>query len=201
MKTWLLAFGLTLQSYEPPALQNGTVQPVEILTAAAGMVLAELTVSDRGAVTGTRLIQDVPPFGDLTKKSTASWRFTPARADRVATESRVLVIGLYRPPAMLFPAPAAPRPPAPDDDDSIPFPTNLVVPPYPPNHMGSENVLVQADVDETGAVTSATALTPETGFDDAAVSTAREWTFRPAMKDGRPVPSRVYFIIAFRQPA
>lgn len=27
MKTWLLAVGLTLQSYEPPALQNGTVPP------------------------------------------------------------------------------------------------------------------------------------------------------------------------------
>jgi TonB family protein len=196
----LTAIGLALQSYEPPALQNGTVEPVEIMTAAAGMVLADLTVSERGMVTNTRLIQDVAPFGDLTRKSIASWRFTPARLDRVATESHVLVIGLYRPPAILFPVPEVPRAPAPDDDDSIPFPTNLVVPPYPPNHIGSESVLVQADVDETGRVTAASALTPSTGFDGSAVSTAREWTFRPAMKDGKAVPSRIFMIVSFRQP-
>ena len=42
-------------------------------------------------------------------------------------------------------------------------------------------------VDERGSVPSAKTLTPETGFDDAAVSTARGWKFRPAMEGRKPV--------------
>jgi len=96
--------------------------------------------------------------------------------------------------------PDVPAAPPPHDDDAIPFPTEVVVPPYPPNAVGSENVLVELDVNENGVVASAKVLSPETGFDDSAVSTARQWRFRPAREAGRPVRSRVYMIVSFRQP-
>ena len=189
-----------LHRYEPPKLQQGQLEPVQIMTSTAGMVLLDLTVNERGRVTDTRTVQDVPPFGDLTRQSISSWRFEPARLNRVATDSRVLVVGLYRPPMLMFPAPATPKQPPADDDDAIPFPAEIVVPPYPPNRTGSAIVLVRAEVDERGTVTGATTLTPETGFDDAAESTARGWTFRPAMEGRKPVRSSVYFVMAFRQP-
>lgn len=192
--------GLVVQSYEPPKLQGGMIKAPQLMTTTAGMVLLELTVSDRGAVTSTKIVKDVAPFGELTKKSIASWRFEPARNNRVATDSRVLVIGLYRPPAVLFPMPDVPKAPAPSGDDAFPFPTELVVPPYPPNRIGAATVLVVLDIDERGNVTSASSLGPETGFDDSAVSTARQWKFQPAMEEGTPVHSQAYMIVAFRQP-
>ena len=196
-----LAFvSIVAQSYEPPKLQGGSVKGVEIMTASAGAVLLDLTISDRGAVTNTRVVKDVAPFTDLMRDTARSWRFEPARDNRVATDSRVLVIGLYRPPALLFPVPEVPAARPPDADDAIPFPTKVAVPPYPPNRIGDAMVLVEIEVDERGAVASATALSPETGFDDSAVSTARQWHFRPAQESGRPVRSRVYMIVSFRQP-
>ena len=192
--------GTMLQSYEPSKLQGGGIKAVRLMTTTAGMVLVDLTVSERGLVTNTRVVKDVPPYGDLTKESISSWRFDPARLNRVATDSRILVVGLYRPPAVLFAVPETPTAPRPDGDDEIPFPTEIVVPPYPPNRIGSANVLVEVDVDERGSVTSAVTLTAETGFDDAAESTARGWKFRPAMEGRKPVRSRVYMIVSFRQP-
>ena len=192
--------GTMLQSYEPPKLQGGGIKAVRLMTTTAGMVLLDLTVSERGVVTNARVVKDVPPYGDLTKESISSWRFDPARLNRVATDSRILVVGLYRPPAVLFAVPETPKAPRPDGDDEIPFPTEIVVPPYPPNRIGSANVLVEVDVDESGSVTSAVTLTAETGFDDAAESTARGWKFRPAMEGRKPVRSRVYMIVSFRQP-
>lgn len=192
--------GTMQQSYEPPKLQGGMIKSQRIMTTTAGMVLLDLTVSERGLVTNTRVIKDVPPYGDLTKASISSWRFEPGRLNRVATDSRILVVGLYRPPSVLFPVPATPTAPPPDSDDEIPFPIEIVVPPYPPNRIGSANVLVEVDVDERGSVTSAVTLTQETGFDDAAESTARGWKFRPAMEGRNPVRSRVYMIVSFRQP-
>jgi len=196
-----LAFsGMTVQSYEPPRLRGGSVEPVQIMTVAAGAVMLDLTVSERGDITNTRVVNDVAPFTDLTRNSISSWQFEPATDNRVRTDSRVVVIGLYRPPVMLFPRPQFPDPPPPDDDDAIPFPTEVAVPPYPPNRIGSATVLVEVDVDERGTVTAATVLSPETGFDEPATSTAQQWRFRPAQESGRAVRSRVYMIMSFREP-
>lgn len=57
--------GLQVQSFEPARLQNGVIQPVKVMTAAAGMVLMELTVDERGLVRDSRPIQDVAPFTGL----------------------------------------------------------------------------------------------------------------------------------------
>jgi hypothetical protein len=113
--------GLPMQAFEPARLQNGTLAPVEIMTASAGMVLVELTVDARGQVRDTRAIKDVAPFTGLVRDSVGGWRFNPARVDRVNAESRVLVIGLFRPPAMLFPVPQVPKAPPPRRRGRDPF--------------------------------------------------------------------------------
>ena len=116
------------------------MKPVKIGTTTAGMVLLELTMDERGLVRRSRPVHDVAPFTDLVRESAMSWRFDPARENHSRTESRVLVIGLYRPPAMLFALPETPKPPPTAGSDNIPFPTEVVVPPYPPNRIGSANV-------------------------------------------------------------
>ena len=85
------------------------MKPVKIGTTTAGMVLLELTGDERGLVRRSRPVHDVAPFTDLVRESAMSWRFDPARENRSRTESRVLVIGLYRPPAVLFALPEPPK--------------------------------------------------------------------------------------------
>ena len=192
--------GFAVQSFEPAKFQSGTVKPVKIGTTTAGMVLLELTMDERGLVRRSRPVHDVAPFTDLVRESAMSWRFDPARENRSMTESRVLVIGLYRPPAMLFALPETPKPPPTAGSDNIPFPTEVVVPPYPPNRIGSANVLVKLELREDGSVAGARALSPESGFDDSAISAARAWRFRPAKRGSRDVPARVCMIVSYRQP-
>ena len=114
----------------------------------------------------------------------------------------MLVIGLFRPAALLFPVPELPKAPPGDDEIEIPFPTEIVVPPYSPNNMGSVNVLVEVEVEvgADGSVGSTKTLTPQSGFDDSATSTARAWRFRPAELSDKPVLSRIYMIVSYRQP-
>ncbi len=192
--------GLQVQSFEPARLQNGVIQPVKFMAAAAGMVLMELTVDERGLVRDSRPIQDVAPFTGLVQDSVKQWRFEPARVNRVKSEARVLVIGLFRPAALLFPVPELPKAPPGDDEIEIPFPTEIVVPPYPPNNIGSVNVLVEVEVGADGSVGSTKTLTPQSGFDVSATSTARAWRFRPAELSDKPVASRIYMIVSYRQP-
>jgi TonB family protein len=66
--------------------------------------------------------------------------------------------------------------------------------------MGSVNVLVEVEVRDDGSVGSTRTLTPQSGFDDSATSTARQWRFRPAQIDNDPVSSLVYMIVSYRQP-
>lgn len=48
------------------------IRSQRIMTTTAGMVLLDLTVSERGMVTNTRVVKNVPPYGDLTKESISS---------------------------------------------------------------------------------------------------------------------------------
>ena len=161
--------------------------------------MVELVVDARGRVTEVLDIQDVEPFTELVRESVKGWSFAPARERGRRVESRVLVAGLFRPAMLLFPKPEVRKEPE-REPDSVPFPTAVAVPPYPPNLVGSATVLVEAEVDSKGAVEATRIRGDSSGFDDVASSTARDWAFRPARRGDGEVPAVVYLIFKFRQP-
>jgi TonB family protein len=60
------------------------------------------------------------------------------------------------------------------------------------------NVVLQLDIDASGAVTNVTVLNPVGhGFDEAAVAAAKQFVFQPALRDGKPVASRIAYRYAF----
>ena len=62
----------------------------------------------------------------------------------------------------------------------------------------SGTVLLQLDIDASGAVIEATVLEPAGhGFDEAAVEAAKKLVFTPATKDGAKVPARIKYRYAF----
>ncbi len=187
-------------SYDPARLESGSVAAIPYQTRAAGIVLFELVVDPQGNVTETRIIQDLAPFTRVVKESVNAWRFDPARVNRKRAKSRVLVAGLFRPAMLHFPMPKAVRAPDAQPSEEVPFPTSFKVPPYPPNAIGSAYVLVEVEVGKDGTVNSTEVHGPSSGFDDAALQAASAWSFRPASREGRPVPARAYLIFAFRQP-
>src|SRR5262249_24710663 len=84
-----------------------------------------------------------------------------------------------------------------DAPEGLPWPTDVIVPPYPPNVTGAAKVIVEADVSEQGKVAAAHVLYPSSAFDSAAVDTIRQWTFRPAAHARRPVAPRAFLVVSF----
>jgi TonB family protein len=197
----ILAVSLTAtQAFEPARAERVSMRGIPFNTAAAGVVLTEVTVDARGLVSDVRVLQDLAPFTEVMRSSVRGWTFAAAREGGQRVESHVLVAGLFRPAMLMFPAPDAVRTPEGAPSEDTPLPAGLAVPPYPPNAIGNGYVVTEIEIDENGSVLSARTLSPTSGFDDAALSAAREWTFRPANRGGTPVPVFAYLVFGFRQP-
>jgi len=61
----------------------------------------------------------------------------------------------------------------------------------------SGNVKLDALVDETGHVTSATVISGAKALHDKAIETVKQYVYQPATKNGKPVPAHVPVTIQF----
>lgn len=203
-KLTILVLAAALQlpsSFTPARVRSTPFGEFPYGSRAAGVVALDVTVDARGSVTGIQTVKDVEPFGDVLRSAVSRWTFEPAREGGQAVEHPLLVAGLFRPAAVMFPAPPPfPDPPA-GAPHSIPIPKEIGIPPYPPNRIGVAAVLVEVDISGRGVVDSAKIVGAETGFDDASLDAARRWVFRPAEYKNRKVPSRAYLLFIYRQPA
>jgi len=194
--------------YSPPRLLQGTAPAIPVDAVGGGQVLVELDVSAGGTVTRARPLRATPPFTEFVLDAVRGWRFTPAlalaqgrgRSSRNPVSSSVLVAAVYRAPVMVGPtlgeAPKEIAPPSP----AVPSPALLTAPPYPPKALLSGSVLLEVRVGADGAIENVTVLRAMPPFDDPAVSTVREWVFRPAERKGVRVPAVVYVVFGFRAP-
>jgi protein TonB len=98
--------------------------------------------------------------------------------------------------------PAAPAAPTPTGGDVKPAKLISSVPPVYPqlakNQHVSGNVLVDALIDPTGHVTTMKVVSGPTLLHQAAMDALRQWTYQPAMLDGKPVPMHLTVTIQFR---
>jgi TonB family protein len=187
-------------AWVPPRLATAQVGTAPWNAVSGGIAAYEVSLDETGAVVGASIVQDLPPFGAQLGEAVRSWRFEPARDGGRAVASRVLALGLFRPPALQFPAPSSPRYRDAVAPDEIPWPTSVVVPPYPPNAIGNGKVILEAAISNRGAVTDVRILSAPTAFDGAATDTARRWTYRPAARAGEAVASRVVLVFSFVAP-
>lgn len=122
------------------------------------------------------------------------------------------------PAGAVAPAPAAPgavsgMPPAPETAPaatdtaarvlpaSVPVPITRVAPVYPDKAKRERiqgNVMVKVLVDERGHPSEVRVVRSVPDLDNAAVAAVARWTFRPAMKDGKPVSAWVVVPVEFR---
>lgn len=187
--------------FEPARLISGSLpqQPPNVVGWTE--VMLDLEVDAGGTVGEIMPLRATPSATHLVESLVAAWRFRPAREADGRTRSRVLVAAILRPP-QLHSGPAIGSPPkdlaAPSDE--VPFPIQQIRPPYPPNVVGAGVVLVEVLVAPDGRVKRARMIGAGTGFDRAALGTARQWVFRPARRAGRPVPAYAYLIFGFRAP-
>jgi hypothetical protein len=174
--------------------------PVHVV--GGGQVLLEVEVGGDGQVLSMTTLRATPPFTDLMRESVIHWGFdaTSWEPSGGAT-ARVLVAGVFRPP-VLGSGPTLGVPPRDVDAPSteIPYPVEIVVPPYPPAAVGDGLVLLVVAVGTEGQVSEAYVLEAQGPFAQVALSAARAWRFRPAEQDGQAVPAVAYLVFGFRSP-
>jgi TonB family protein len=168
-----------------------------ITTTGGGEVLLHLKLDATGAPEAILGVLEVPPFADALRQAVREWRLPWAS---VEAGPDVLVAGVFRSAALLelSTLPAPPRPAI--APIVIPFPVEWARPLYPPNAMGDAVVIVEVRVGDNGGIRGARVLRSTPGFDAAATDAAWQWRFRPAVRDGQPVPAIAYLVFGFRAP-
>ena len=195
--TLLAATAAAQGSWTPPRLVSAEMDPAPWNVQSGGIAACEAKLDAQGRATAVDVVQDVPPYGAMLCDSVRAWLFEPAMVGGKAVASRALVLGFFRPPATAFAAPDAPRYKTTAAPEEIPWPVQVVVPPYPPNALGSGMVVLEADVSDRGQVTHTRVLTRAGAFDGAASESVAKWAFRPARYKGRDVPSRAFLVLSF----
>ena len=201
---------LTAQDvFTPARYLAGPLPTVPIQAVGGGEVFLEVALSENGRVSRVTPLRITPPFVDPLLVVIQQWQFRPAEEEdsasrnpklRQPVESKVLVAGLFRPPALDTPTLGTlPIDVAPGSDE-IPHPTKTVAPPYPPAALFSGIVLVEVEIAPTGMVAKTTVVRSAPPFDTPAVDAARQWTFRPVRRQGRPVAGVAYVVFGFQQP-
>jgi TonB family protein len=198
----------------PAIFQAGALPRIPVQAMSGGEVLIEVSVDTVGRVVDAKVLRDTPPFTQEVLSAIRGWRFEPAAdADaplpgepvdlgtREPMDSKVLVAGLFRPPA-LFPVTLG-QPPVDRVSPSESVPAPVTFPPMPlyrPNALFDGVVLAELQVDEEGAVSTVRILRSGASFDAPTLDVVRGLRFRPGRVHGQAAPARVYVVAAFRQP-
>jgi TonB family protein len=109
-------------------------------------------------------------------------------------------------PAPTNPNSSAPTPSAatPPPDSTVLVATKKIKPAYPPAAVPEKlqgQVIVRIVVDEDGDVENAEVISGNPVLADAAVDAAKQWKFKPFIKNGRPVKAAVKLPFDFAPPA
>jgi hypothetical protein len=103
--------------------------------------------------------------------------------------------------------PKQPAPPKPAQPQPPPKPPVIVMPvavstplEYPPDAQGEASVALELTLSAEGAVMKATAIEGDEPFLSQAVKAAGSWRFEPATRDGKPIPSKIRFLVRFVPP-
>ncbi len=197
----LVLAALAAASFEPAHLQTGGMLPgAPAFAVGGGEVRLELSVSSSGEVEDVVTLRATPPFTDELRASVSGWSFEPARDDQGAVASRVLVVGMFRPPTLMGPVIGElPRDVAAASAE-VAVPTQSPMPAYPANALGDATVLVEATIGSDGRVSEAQTRGGQEPFAAAALDAVRGWQFKPASRAGVPVTGVVCVVVGFRSP-
>jgi TonB family protein len=199
-------------SWKPAKFRDGTRPVTPVQAVAGGEVFVEATVTAAGRVGDLTPLRTTPPFTQYVLDAVRGWQFQPAEqmipkvpgdpSSIVAepVESKVLVACVFRPPTLNSPTVGEPPKDVQPGTDAVAVPLSTVTPLYPPLAIADGTVLVQVTVGVNGRVVNATTVRSAPGFDESALTAARQWTFRPARIRGRLEESFAYIVFGFRQP-
>ena len=198
----------------PAKYSGGAIPPIPIQAVSAGEVILEVRVDKTGRVAAVKPLRHTPPFTDAMAAAVRTWRFAPATDAPVVSagtapdpktitpmDSTVLVVGLFRPPALFAPTLGEPPKDVAKASGSAPVPmVALEMPSYPVNALHDGVVLLELNVASHGGIEGVKVLKSADIFDAPALAAASSLIFRPGRVHDRQAAALVYVVAAFRQP-
>jgi hypothetical protein len=119
---------------------------------------------------------------------------SPAWSQSLSVEEQV-----EEPPKQ--PAPTKPAQPQPPAKPVIVMPVAVSTPlEYPPDAQGEASVTLELTLSVEGVVMKATPIEGDEPFASQAAKAAGSWRFEPATRDGKPIPSKIRFLVRFVPP-
>jgi TonB family protein len=200
------------ESFSPAQYQSGSTPALPALAVGGGEVLLEVGVGPDGRVTDIKPLRTTPPFTELLTAAVRDWRFRPAnnadassrggdnRSAGAPIAAKVLVAGVFRPPALNLPTLGEPPKEGAPASDDMAFPLTTRVPLFPPQANRGGVVLLEARVERGGQVGDVKVLRSAAPFDETARRAVSEWIFRPARVNGAYAASWVYVVAGFASP-
>lgn len=204
------------ETWTPPRLEAGGSPGAPVMAVSGGEVFLEVAVSETGTVSHVDVLRTTPPFTDVVLDAVRSWIFIPAERTEERTPgtppstitelvtetvpSRVFVAAIFRPPSLYTPTLGVPPTDVAAPTEEVAAPITSVTPSFPPQALHGGTVLTEVTVGVDGSVTNAEVVQSAAGFDEVAVSAARQWSFRPALVNGRFEETYAYVAFTFRPP-
>jgi TonB family protein len=200
--------------WRPAVFGSGQLPQVAPMAVGGGEVVMELSVTADGRVAAVTVLRATPPFADAMTAAVRRWTFTPAEdvarpapgtapdpRTRKPMASKVLVIGLFRPPALFGGTLGQPPADVGKPSEGAPALTSpLTLPLYPPTAMFDGVTLTQISLSATGSVDGVRLLRSSPAFDEPTLAALKSLSFRPPRVHGQPAAANVYVVAAFRQP-
>lgn len=201
-------------SRTPARFRGGMAPQIPIQAVSGADIAVEATVGADGRVTDITTIRDAAPFTQSVAAAVRGWQFAPAvdaaaapagQGDAEVVETRVsskvLVLALFRPPALFPGTLGTPPVDVGRASDTVPYPAVApTMPAFPPNALMDGVVVVELAVGPDGAVSRPRVVRSSAAFDQPTLDAVAGLRFRPARVHGRPSPAFVYVVAAFRQP-
>jgi hypothetical protein len=196
-------------SFQPARYLDGGLPNLSPSILAGGEVILELAVARDGSVRDVKTLRATPPYTEALSFAVRSWRFQAAEqldrgaavaAARRPVDATVLVVGVFRPPALTGPTLGDVPRDVGSEVDGTPFPVTIVQPVFPPLAQAGGAVLIETKVDVNGHATESRVIQSSPPFDEPGLAALRGWTFRPARVNGTVTPTLAYVLFGFPQP-
>jgi len=191
--------------FQPPEVVSAGDVAYPPLSVAFGTVVLEVSLSDSGAVKSVNALRPIESLTPAAIDAVRSWKYKPARLKGKAMAAHMTVAVTFN-PAVVNPAnvPLPPLVPSQDEENRSPL-----VPPdvvsaafseYPVNGVAFGSVVLEATVDEGGAVKDIKALREIASLTSQALQALKKWEFSPAELDGQRVPAKVAVAFVYKLP-
>ena len=190
--------------YRPAAVLSAADVPFPFQTAADATVFFSVSLGAGGEPGKISVLQDVAPFTAAAEESLKNWKFSAASFNGRPEGSEMLVAFVFRHAVYVANPPLfTPIIPAKESAEAgrgfvPPGIRSIAYAGYPASTIASGAVVVQANVKadgSTGGISVARDLAG--GFGPLAVDAAKHWKFQTALRDGRPVASKVAIAFVF----